>query len=112
MAWMRAVAGRLESRYQYSARIVYNNFPWPNVSEKQKDKIKATAQNILNARLVYSGASLADLYDELTMPSELRKAHQDNDRLVMELYGMNVRKTKESDAVEKLFEMYSQLTNK
>lgn len=110
MSWVRAVAGRLESRYRYSASIVYNNFPWVELTEDEKLKLKNTAQKILDARKLYPESSLADLYDELTMPPELRKAHQDNDRLVMEIYGMDVRTTKESDAVEKLFKMYNEMT--
>ena len=106
MAWMRNVAGRLEMRYRYSAQIVYNNFPWPAPTEKQKKKIKKPAQAILNARALYSDSSLADLYDPLTMPTELLKAHQDNDRAVMEAYGLPVKGTTESDAVAHLFKMY------
>lgn len=106
MAWMRAVAGRLKVDYRYSKNIVYNNFPWPKASDVQKRKIEETAQRILDARKMYPGNSLADLYDELTMPSELRKAHQDNDRVVMEVYGMDIKKTSESDAVSKLLELY------
>lgn len=110
MSWMRAVAGRLESRYRYSALVVYNNFPWPSLTDTQKKKLNETANEILKARAKYPKMSLADLYHELTMPPELRKAHQDNDRLVMDIYGMDVRTTKESDAVERLFEMYNQMT--
>ena len=88
MAWMRTVAGRLEMRYRYSAKIVYNNFPWPTVTEEQKQFIANTAQGILDARALYPDSSLADLYDELTMPVELRKAHQANDIAVMKAYGM------------------------
>ena len=80
MAWMRAVAGRLEMRYRYSKDIVYNNFPWPEPDEKQRAAIERTAQGILDARAKYPEASLADLYDELTMPPELRRAHQENDK--------------------------------
>lgn len=109
MAWMRAVAGRLKVDYRYSKNIVYNNFPWPELSDKQKSRIEETAQRILDARKLYPKSSLADLYDELTMPSELRKAHQDNDRVVMEVYGMDIKKTSESSAVAKLFELYDEL---
>lgn len=87
MAWMRAVCGRLEMRYRYSANIVYNNFPWPEPSDQQRKKIEQTAQAILDARALYPDSSLADLYDELTMPPELRKAHRLNDMAVMEAYG-------------------------
>jgi hypothetical protein len=91
-AWMRAICGRLEMRYRYSASIVYNNFPWTTPTEKQKQKIEKTAQSILDARNLYPNCSLADLYDEITMPPELRKAHQANDKAVMEAYGFPVKK--------------------
>lgn len=109
-AWMRATCGRLETRYAYSATIVYNNFPWPNPTDEQKAKIEATAQAILDARAKYPDCSLADLYDEVTMPPELRKAHQDNDRAVMQAYGFVPGKTSESECVARLFEMYQELT--
>ena len=131
MAWMRAVCGRLEMRYRYSANIVYNNFPWPfsekqtdlfasngthqkakNVSSEQirvlKTKIEQTAQKILDARAKYPDSSLADLYDETVMPPELRKAHQENDRAVMQAYGFNPKMT-ESEIVAELFKMYKKL---
>lgn len=111
MAWMRAVAGRLKSDYRYSKDIVYNNFPWPNPDDKQKEKIKKTAQMILYARKKYSNSSLADLYDELTMPPELRKAHQLNDMAVYEAYGKKWDMKSESDCVAKLMEMYEKLVN-
>ena len=110
MAWMRAVCGRLKSDYRYSKDIVYNNFPWPNPTEEQKAKIEQTAQAILDARAKYPDSSLADLYDELTMPVELRKAHQDNDRAVMQAYGFNVKTMTESQCVAELFKMYQELT--
>jgi len=110
MAWMRAVCGRLKSDYNYSKDIVYNNFPWPNPTEEQKAKIEQTAQAILNARALYPDSSLADLYDELTMPVDLRKAHQDNDRAVMAAYGFNVKTMTESQCVAELFKMYQELT--
>ena len=109
MAWMRVVCGRLEMRYRYSKDIVYNNFPWPEVTEEQKAKIEQTAQAILDARAKYPDCSLADLYDEVTMPPELRKAHQDNDRSVMQAYGFVPGKTTESECVAKLFERYQEL---
>ena len=115
MAWMRTVAGRLEMRYRYSAQIVYNNFPWPEVTEAQKEKISKTAQAILEARALYPESSLADLYDELTMPVELRRAHQANDKAVMEAYMMTKivdgKKTwlTESETVTRLFEMYKNI---
>ena len=118
MAWMRTVAGRLEMRYRYSAKIVYNNFPWPEVTDAKKEIISKTAQAILDARELYPDSSLADLYDELTMPVELRQAHQANDMAVMRAYGMQKivdgKKTwlTESETVAKLFEMYGDLTKK
>ena len=111
MAWMRSVCGRLEMRYRYSKDIVYNNFPWPNPTEEQKAKIEQTAQAILDARALYPDSSLADLYDELTMPPELRTAHQNNDRAVMAAYGMSVRETTESSCVAELMRLYQELVN-
>ena len=131
MAWMRAVCGRLKSDYRYSNTIVYNNFPWPfsekqtdlfapngthqkakNVSSEQirvlKTKIEQTAQKILDARAKYPDSSLADLYDETVMPPELRKAHQENDRAVMQAYGFNPKMT-ESEIVAELFKIYERL---
>lgn len=110
MAWMRAVCGRLKSDYRYSKDIVYNNFPWPTPTDAQKAKIEQTAQAILDARALYPEASLADLYDELTMPPELRTAHQQNDRAVMQAYGFSVRDMTESSCVAVLMKMYQQLT--
>ena len=110
MAWMRAVAGRLEMRYDYSINIVYNNFPWCNPTSEQKAKIEKTAQMILDARALYPDSSLADLYDELTMPPELRKAHQANDRAVMEAYGFWGKLNTESECVAELMKMYQRLT--
>jgi len=111
MAWMRAVAGRLENRYDYSINIVYNNFPWPNPTDEQRAKIEKTAQAILDARALYPDSSLADLYDEVAMPIELRKAHQQNDRAVMEAYGFPVKSTfTESHCVAELFKLYQELT--
>lgn len=110
MAWMRAVCGRLEMRYRYSKDVVYNNFPWPNPTDEQKAKIEQTAQAILDARVKYPDSSLADLYDELTMPVELRKAHQDNDRAVMAAYDFDVKTMTESQCVAELFKLYQELT--
>lgn len=115
MAWMRAVAGRLEMRYRYSKDIVYNNFPWPSPTDAQRAKIEETAQAILDARALYPGASLADLYDEVTMPPELRKAHQNNDRAVMAAYGITKESPEfksESACVAMLMRMYQALTEK
>jgi len=110
MAWMRTVCGRLEMRYRYSNTIVYNNFPWCNPTAEQKAKIEKTAQMILDARALYPDSSLADLYDELTMPPELRKAHQANDRAVMEAYGFWGKLNTESECVAELMKMYQRLT--
>ena len=112
MAWMRAVCGRLEMRYRYSKDIVYNNFPWPMPTDAQKAKIEQTAQAILDARALYTDCSLADLYDEITMPPELRKAHQANDKAVMEAYGMPVRETTEASCVAELMRRYQELLHK
>lgn len=109
MAWMRTVCGRLKSDYRYAKDIVYNNFPWCNPTAEQKKKIEETAQAILDARALYPGCSLADLYDELTMPPELRKAHQANDRAVMQAYGFDVKTMTESSCVAELMKMYQKL---
>ncbi len=109
-SWMRAIAGRIKSDYRYSASIVYNNFPWPTPNEKQKVRIEQTAKAILDARAKYPSSSLADLYDELTMPVELRKAHQQNDIAVMEAYGFDWHNMTESDCVAELMKMYQELT--
>lgn len=112
MAWMRAVAGRLKSDYSYSNTIVYNNFPWPTPTPAQKERIEKTAQAILNARALYPESSLADLYDELTMPVELRKAHRANDKAVMEAYGFWGRLNSEAACVAELMKLYKALTEK
>ena len=109
MAWMRAVCGRLEMRYRYSVNIVYNNFPWPTPTDEQKKKIEETAQAILDARALYPDCSLADLYDEVAMPPELRKAHQANDRAVMQAYGFDIKTMTESSCVAELMKMYQEL---
>lgn len=109
MAWMRVVCGRLKSDYSYSP-AVYNNFPWPSPTDEQKVKIEQTAQAILDARALYPESSLADLYDEVAMPPELRKAHQANDRAVMEAYGWKAdRNFTESVCVAELFKLYQNL---
>ena len=108
MAWMRAIGGRLKSDYSYSKNIVYNNFPWCNPTPEQKATIEKTAQAILDARAKYPDCSLADLYDETTMPPELRKAHQANDFAVMAAYGFN-RKITESECVAELMKRYQAL---
>ena len=106
MAWVRTVCGRLEMRYRYSKDIVYNNFVWCNPSENQRKKIEATAQGILDARALYPDSSLADLYDERSMPPELRKAHQANDRAVMNAYGFDVKSMTEASCVAELMKLY------
>ena len=110
MAWMRAVCGRLKSDYRYSKDIVYNNFPWPTPTDAQRAKIEQTAQAILDARVLYPDSSLADLYDETTMPPELRKAHQNNDRAVVQAYGFSIKDMTESKCVAELMKLYQQLT--
>ena len=120
MAWTRVVCGRLKSDYRYSKDIVYNNFPWCNPTTEQKAKIEKTAQAILDARGLYPDCSLADLYDELTMPPELRKAHQENDKAVMEAYGFRIKDEQtgkfrwltESETVARLMQMYQELVKK
>ena len=112
MAWMRIVAGRLEMRYRYSNTIVYNNFPWCNPDEKHKTIIEHTAQLILDARAKYPDCSLADLYDDTTMPPELRKAHQLNDKAVMQAYGFDYKTMTESECVAELMKMYQKLAGK
>lgn len=111
MAWMRVVAGRLEMRYSYSP-AVYNNFPFPNPTEEQRKKIEQTAQAILDARALYPECSLAELYKENGMQAELLKAHQENDKAVMQAYGFTPGKTSESECVAKLFKLYQELTKK
>lgn len=109
MAWMRTVGARMKSDYRYSKDIVYNNFPWPNPTDMQRKKIEQTAQTILNIRTLYHDSSLADLYDELAMPSDLRKAHQQNDIAVMQAYGFSIRDTTEETCVAELMRLYQQL---
>ena len=111
MAWMRAVCGRLKSDYRYSKDVVYNNFPWPTPTDAQKTKIEQTAQAILDARALYPDASLADLYDETTMPPELRKAHQQNDKAVMMAYGFWGKLNSEPACVSELMKMYQQIVS-
>lgn len=108
MAWVRAICGRLKSDYDYSSSMVYNNFPWPSPSDVQRYKIESTAKAILDARALYPDSSLADLYDDLTMPAELRKAHRANDAAVMEAYGFRKDMT-EPEIVAELFKMYQKM---
>lgn len=110
MAWIKTVSGRLKSDFNYSNIVVYNNFPWPNPTEEQKAKIERTAQAILDARAAHPDCSLADLYDETVMPADLRKAHQANDKAVMEAYGFWGKLNSESECVAALMRMYQELT--
>ena len=112
IAWMRAVAGRLKSDYRYSKDVVYNNFPWPSPTQKQRETIEKTAQGILDARANHADSTLADLYDEALMPPDLRKAHQANDRAVMAVYGFDVGSMTEASCVAELMRMYRALTEK
>jgi len=110
-AWMRTIAGRLESRYRY-APSVYYNFPMPNLDDKKREKITLTAKNILKAREKYKDHCLADMYGEnMYLYPELLKAHQQNDIAVMEAYGFDWKKMTESECVEELMKMYQELTN-
>ena len=108
MNWMRTVCGRLKSDYSYSKDVVYNTFPWPNPTQKQKENIEKTAKMILDARKLYPNCTLAQLYDPLTMPPELRKAHKLNDEAVLKAYGFSKNITEE-ECVAKLMEMYKDL---
>lgn len=109
MAWTRAVCGRIKSDYRYSKDVVYNNFPWCKPTAEQKKKIEETAQAVLDARALYPDCSLADLYDEVAMPPELRKAHQANDKAVMQAYGFWGKLNTESACVAELMKMYQKL---
>lgn len=109
-AWIRAVCGRIKSDFRYSVNIVFNNFPWSTPTDEQKKKIEETAQAILDARALYPDCSLADLYDEVTMPPELRKAHQANDKAVMQAYGFDVKTMTESSCVAELMRLYKEMT--
>ena len=108
MAWVKAICGRIKSDFRYSKDIVYNNFPFPESTPEQRERIERTAQAILDARVLYPNCSLADLYDELTMPPELRKAHQANDFAVMNAYGFD-RKITESECVAELMKLYQKI---
>ena len=105
---MRLTAGRLKSDYSYNSTTVYNTFPWPSPTSEQKDKIILTAKNILDTRTNYDDASLADLYDPRTMPPDLLKAHQANDRAVMQAYGMPIKETDEAACVAWLMRLYQE----
>jgi hypothetical protein len=110
MAWMRTVAGRLESRYSYSAKLVYNNFPWPSPDEAQRNAVEAAAQAVLDARAAHPTATLADLYDPVTMPPDLAKAHAALDKAVDRCYRPEAF-TSERERVEYLFARYEKLTS-
>ena len=110
MIWTRTVCGRLKSDIRYSGNTLYNNFPWPSIDRVMKQRIEETARTILCARKSYPEASLADLYDDVVMPVELRKAHYANDKAVMEAYGFNMDMS-DSEILAKLMEMYKRLTN-
>ena len=111
MAWLKVVAGRLEMRYRYSAKIVYNNFPWPNPTSEQKAMIENTAKLILEARKKYSNCSLADMYDDnMLLYPELKRAHQLNDKAVWEAYGKRWNIKSESECVQTLMDMYKEIT--
>lgn len=110
-AWLRTVGGRLKSDYRYSAVIVYNSFPWHTPTDAQKARVEQTAQAILDARAKHPDCSLVDLYDELTMPPELRKAHQANDKAVMQAYGFWGKLNTEAECVAELMKMYQKMTN-
>ena len=112
MAWMRTICCRLKSDYSYTVNDVYNNFPWPSPTDAQKAKIEQTAQAILDARALYPDASLADLYDEVAMPPELRKAHQQNDKAVMQAYGFWGKYNTESACVAELMKLYQKLVGR
>ena len=109
MAWTRAVCGRIKSDYRYSNEVVYNNFPWCTPTAEQKTRIEKTAKAILKARALYPDSSLADIYDEIAMPSELRKAHQANDDSVMQAYEFDVKTMTESSIVAELMKKYQKL---
>ena len=110
MAWVRQVCGRLKSDFRYSNKLVYNNFPWPeNPTEKQKQAVEEAAQAVLDAREAFPDQTLADLYDPLTMPKELRDAHRHLDRAVDRCYRKHPFDS-ERKRVEFLFDLYQKLT--
>ena len=110
MAWMKITCGRFGMGYRYSGGVVYNNYPWPKPTDKQKKEIEKTATGILEARKKFPNSSLADLYDDVAMPLELRKAHQLNDKAVMEAYGFWGKLNSETECVAELMKMYQELT--
>ena len=111
MAWIKTVAGRLKSDFRYSASIVYNNFPFPEVEKNLRDKISATADNILQVRNHYPDSSLADLYDPTLMPKDLRDAHKKNDAAVLDAYGFDKNLT-ESQILAALINLHQKFIEK
>lgn len=113
-AWMRTVCGRMKSDYQYSANIVYNNFPWPTPTEKQVADIERAAQNVLDARALHPNVTLANMYKEknFLLFGELKRAHDDLNRVVMRAYGIPVKGTTESMCVAELMKMYQKCTSR
>ena len=111
MSWMRAVAGRLKSDYRYSGSVVYNNFVWCEPTDAQRRAIESTAQKILDVRAKYPDATFAELYDELTMPADLRKAHRANDAAVAAAYGFENILDDEAKIVAELMKLYERLTS-
>ncbi len=110
MAWVRHVAGRLKSDFRYSAKLVYNNFPWPqDVTDAKRAAVEDAAQGVLDARAAHPDATLADLYDPLAMPAGLAKAHAKLDRAVDRCYRSQPF-ANERNRVEFLFKLYAQLT--
>lgn len=105
-SWMRLVAGRLKSDYRYAKDIVYNTFVWCNPNPEQRANIERTAQDILDARRQYPNSTLANLYDDVLMPPELRKAHQQNDKAVMQAYGFSIRDMTESSCIAAMMKLY------
>lgn len=108
MDWVSLNAGKYGGSYEYSSKVIYNTFPWPNTTSAQKQAISKTAQAILDARKHHNGESLADLYNPLAMPSDLQKAHRDNDKAVLKAYGLNPNANK-NEIVTKLLKMYAKL---
>ena len=109
MAWTRVTCGRLKSDYRYSAKLCYNSFVWPTVTDEMREKISATAQGILDARAAHPDCTLADLYDPLTMPPDLRAAHEANDHAVLAAYGL-APDSPEPEIVAHLFKLYADMT--
>ena len=111
MSWIKYICGRIKSDYRYSNELVYNNYPFPkNVSEKQKKAVEEKAQNVLNIRSQFSDCSLADLYDPLSMPPNLKKAHQELDKAVDNCYGSKLFKN-DKERIEFLFGLYEEYLN-